>query len=80
MFKFFRDYTRARIFHFRLAHARREADRRRAISGLKQFILCISGRPHVVSKQHIKQLIRDGHFAHGVKAADVEARAIYVTH
>lgn len=75
MVKFFK----ALIFDFRLRHCRREADRRRALSGQKQFVITLNRRPMVVSKQHIKQLVREGMYRKGVTAADIEKAAIYVT-
>lgn len=80
--KFFeniRNYFRALVFESRLKHCRREADRRRAISGQKQLVITLDRRPVVVSKQHIKQLVREGMYKKGVTAADIERRAIYVT-
>lgn len=80
--KFFQnlsDYCRALVFNFRLSHCRREADRRRALTGLKQLVIVLYRQPMVVSKQHIKQLVREGMYRKGVTAADIEAKAIYRT-
>lgn len=80
--KFFqnlRAYCRALVFDFRFRHCRREADRRRALSGLKQLVIVLNRRPMVVSKQHIKKLVREGMYRKGVTAADIEAKAIYRT-
>lgn len=75
MLKFFK----ALIFDFRLRHCRREADRRRALSGQKQLVIVLDRRPVVVSKQHIKRLVREGVYRRGVSAADIEAKAVYRT-
>lgn len=75
MVKFFK----ALVFDFRLRHCRREADRRRALSGQKQLVITLNRRPAVVSKQHIKSLVREGMYRKGVTAADIEKAAIYVT-
>lgn len=75
MVKFFK----ALIFDFRLRHCRREADRRRTLSGQKQLVITLNRRPIVVSKQHIRQLVREGMYKKGVTAADIEKAAIYVT-
>ncbi len=75
MVKFFK----ALIFDFRLRHCRREADRRRALSGRKQLVITLNRRPMVVSKQHIKSLVREGVYRKGVTAAEIEKAAIYVT-
>ncbi len=80
--KFFQNlksYFRAVIFDCRLRHCRREADRRRALSGQKQLVIVLNRRPIVVSKRHIKKLVREGMYRRGVTAADIEAKAIYRT-
>lgn len=80
--KFFQNlktYFKAVVFDCRLRHCRREADRRRALSGQKQLVIVLNRRPVVVSKQHIKQLVREGMYRRGVTAADIEAKAIYRT-
>lgn len=80
--KFFqnlKNYFRAVIFDCRLRHCRREAERRRALYGQKQLVIVLNRRPIVVSKQRIKQLVREGMYRRGVTAADIEAKAIYRT-
>lgn len=72
-------FLKALVFDFRLRHCRREADRRRALSGQKQLVITLNRRPMVVSKQHIKSLVREGMYRKGVTAADIEKAAIYVT-
>lgn len=79
IFKNIKSYFRAVIFDCRLRHCRREADRRRALSGQKQLVIVLNRRPVVVSKQHIKKLVREGMYRRGVTAADIEAKAIYRT-
>ncbi len=79
IFKNIKAYFRAVIFDCRLRHCRREADRRRALSGQKQLVIVLNRRPIVVSKQHIKKLVREGMYRRGVTAADIEAKAIYRT-
>ena len=78
-FQNLRDYCRALVFDLRFRHCRREAYRRRALSRQKQLVIVLNRRPMVVSKQHIKKLVREGMYRKGVTAADVEARAIYRT-
>ena len=79
IFKNIKAWFRAVIFDCRLRHCRREADRRRALSGQKQLVIVLNRRPVVVSKQHIKKLVREGMYRRGVTAADIEAKAIYRT-
>lgn len=77
IFKNIKTWFRAVIFECRLRHCRREADRRRAISGQKRLVIVLNRRPVVVSKQHVRQLVREGMYRRGVTAADIEAKAIY---
>ena len=79
IFKNIKAWFRAVIFDCHLRHCRREADRRRALSGQKQLVIVLNRRPVVVSKQHIKKLVREGMYRRGVTAADIEAKAIYRT-
>lgn len=79
LFNNIRTYFRAVVLDCRLRHARREADRRRALSGQKQLVIVLNRRPVVVSKQHIKRLVREGMYQKGVTAATIEAKAIYRT-
>ena len=79
IFKNIKAYFRAVVFDCRLRHCRREADRRRALSGQKQLVIVLNRRPMGVSKQHIKKLVREGMYRKGVTAADIEAKAIYRT-
>lgn len=80
--KFFQNlktFFNAVVFDCRLRHCRREADRRRALSGQKQLVIVLNRHPVVVSKQHVKRLVREGMYRRGVTAADIEAKAIYRT-
>ncbi len=79
IFKNIKAWFRAVVFDCRLRHCRREADRRRALSGQKQLVIVLNRRPMVVSRQHIKKLVREGMYRKGVTAADIEAKAIYRT-
>lgn len=79
IFKNIKAWFRAVIFDCRLRHCRREADRRHVLSGQKQLVIVLNRRPLVVSKQHIKKLVREGMYRRGVTAADIEAKAIYRT-
>ncbi len=79
LFKNIRAFFRAVVFDFRLSHCRREADRLRALTGKKHLVIVMNRRPVVISKQNIKNLVRDGFYRRGVSAADIEAKAIYRT-
>lgn len=79
LFQNIRAYFRALVFDFRFAAARREANRRAALSGRKHLVIVLNSRPVVVSKQRIKALVKSGEFKKGVTPADIEAKAIYRT-
>lgn len=79
IFKSIRDYCRALVFDFRLAAARRKANRRAALSGRKHLVVIFDRRPIVISKQRVKALVKAGEFKKGVTAADIEAKAVYRT-
>lgn len=79
LFKNIRAFSRALVFDFRLGHCRREADRLRALTGKKHLVIVLNRRPVVISKQSVKELVRDGFYRRGVSASDIEARAIYRT-
>lgn len=78
-FKHLHAYFRALIFDFRVANCRREADRLHALTGKKYLVIVLNRKPVAISKQNIKQLVRDGLYRRGVTPADIEERAIYRT-
>lgn len=79
LIKNIQSYFRALLFDFRFSHCRREADHRRATSGLKHLVIVVDRRPVVVSKPQLKQFVRDGMFRKDVTTANIEAKAIYRT-
>lgn len=79
LFKNIRAFFRAVVFDFRLSHCRREANRLRALTGQKHLVIVLNRRPVVISKQNVKNLVRDGFYRKGVTPADIESRAIYRT-
>lgn len=75
MVKFFNRlmlYTRCKL-------AIKRADKQAVITGRKQLVLMYDGKPLVVSKQHLKKLIRQGAFAKRFTPEKAEALAIYKT-
>ena len=75
MVKFFK----ALLFGYRLRKAIRTADRRKAQTGKKQFVINLCGRPVCVSKVHIRRLMSEGMYRPDVKVADIARVAIYKT-
>ena len=65
------------IFAYRLGRAIKEADRRKAQTGKKQFVINVCGRPLCIGKEHIRWLIMQGFYKEGVKVADIAAKALY---
>ena len=70
-------FIKARIFHRRLKKAIREANELTLKTGRKMLVLNMGGRPVVVAKTKIKQLIHHGYFK--CAAQDVEKSALYKT-
>lgn len=67
------------IFAHRLGKAIKEADRRKAQTGKKQFVINVCGRPLCVSKEHIRRLMAQGFYKEGVNVSDIAAAALYKT-
>ena len=72
-------WCKALVFQIRLNDEKREADYRRGLTGKKMLVLCVAGRPLCVSKQRVKQLIKEGYYKHGTTPEDVEKLALYKT-
>lgn len=67
------------IFAWKYKRAVREAKKLSALFGMKYYVLSMGGRFKVVPKQNIRYLVRTHRFRKGVKIADIEKRALYVT-
>ena len=65
------------IFSYRLGREIKKADRRKAATGKKQFVINVCGKPMCVSKAHIQKLIAQGYYKKGVTVADIAAKALY---
>lgn len=65
------------IFSYRLGREIKKADRRKAATGKKQFVINVCGKPMCVSKEHIRRLIAQGYYKEGVTVADIAAKALY---
>lgn len=70
-------FIKARTFHRRLKKAIREADRITLETGRKVLVLNLGGKPTVVTKGRVKQLVHSGYFKYS--AAEIESRALYNT-
>lgn len=67
------------IFAWKYKRAVREAKKLSALFGMKYYVLNMGGRLKVVPKQNIRHLVRTHRFRKGVKVADIEKQALYVT-
>lgn len=67
------------IFAWKYKRAVREANKLSALFGMKYYVLNMGGKLKVVPKQNISRLIRTHRFRKGVKVADIEKKALYVT-
>lgn len=67
------------IFAWKYKRAVRKAGKLSALFGMKYYVLNMGGRLKVVPKQNIRRLVRAHRFHKGVKVADIEKRALYVT-
>ena len=65
------------IFSYRLGREIKKADRRKAATGKKHFVINICGKPMCVSKEHIRRLVAQGYYKEGVTVADIAAKALY---
>ena len=65
------------IFSYRLRREIKKADRRKAATGKKQFVINVCGKPMCVSKEHIQKLVAQGYYKEGVTVADIAAKALY---
>ena len=65
------------IFSYRLGREIKKADRRKAATGKKQFVLNVCGKPMCVSKEHIRRLVAQGYYKEGVTVADIATKALY---
>ena len=70
-------FIKARIFHRRLKKAIRKADQITLETGRKVLVLNLAGKPTMVTKGRVKQLVHLGYFK--CSAAEVEEQAIYNT-
>jgi len=70
-------FIKARRFHRRLKKAIEKADRITLETGRKVLVLNLAGKPTVVTKGRVKQLIHLGYFKYS--AAEIESRALYNT-
>ena len=67
------------IFAWKYKRAVRKAKKLSALFGMKYYVLSMGGRLKVVPKQNIRHLVRTHRFRKGVKVADIEKIALYVT-
>ncbi|KGF18519.1 hypothetical protein HMPREF1640_03455 [Prevotella sp. S7-1-8] len=67
------------FFAWKYKRAVRKAKKMSALFKMKYYVLSMGGRIKVVPKQNIRHLVRTHRFRKGVKVADIEKIALYVT-
>lgn len=67
------------VLYRRCKRAIKRADRQAVTTGKKQLVIMYGGKPLVVSKQHLKQKIKEGAFCKGFTPEKAELLAIYKT-
>lgn len=65
------------IFAYRLGREIKKADRRKAATGKKQFVLNVCGKSMCVSKERIQKLVAQGFYKEGTTVADIAGKALY---
>ena len=60
--------------------ANKKANKLSELLGMKYYVIYMNGSLKVVPKRTIRELVAKHRFRKGVKVADIERRAIYVTH
>jgi len=67
------------IFAWRYRKAVRKAVRLHESDGRKYFVILMGGKLRVVAKQTVSHLVRTRRFRKGVRTADIEKKALFVT-
>lgn len=67
------------VLYKRCRRAIKRADRQAVTTGRKQLVIMYGGKPIVVSKQHLKEKIKEGAFCKGFTPEKAESLAIYKT-
>jgi len=68
------------IFALKYKRAVKQADKLAKQNKLKYYVIYINGELKVVPKKTIRHLIATRRFKKGTKIADIEKRALYITH
>lgn len=67
------------IFGWRYKRAVKKAIEIQHLTGRKQFVVMYEGKPVVVSKKKIRNLVSTHYFKKGMTIQDIEKRALFVT-
>ena len=68
------------IWGWQCKRAIKKANKLSELLGMKYYVIYMNGSLKVVPKRTIRELVAKRRFRKGVKVADIERRAIYVTH
>lgn len=67
------------VLYKRCKRAIKRADQQATVTGKKQLVIMYGSKPLVVSKQHLKEKIKEGAFCKGFTTEKAESLAIYKT-
>jgi hypothetical protein len=67
------------IWGWQCKRAIKKANKLSKLLGMKYYVIYMNGSLKVVPKRTIRELVAKHRFRKGVKVADIERRAIYVT-
>lgn len=67
------------IFGWRYKRAVKKAIEVQQVTGRKQLVVVYNGKPVVVSKRKIRNLVATGCFVKGLKVQNIEKRALFIT-
>lgn len=67
------------IFAWRYRRAVRKARKLAELFGMRYYVLAYRGRPVIIPKQTVKELIKRRRFRPGTTVADIEKTALFIT-
>ncbi len=76
MIKFIKNY----IFYIRYKRAVKNANKIKELTGKTTLVIIWKGKPVTVTKQALKDWIRDRRLKKGVTVAQIEKGALYIAH
>jgi len=72
-------YIKRIIFGWRYKKAVKNAQNLHEQTGKKYMVIIWNGKPQVAAKSNLRQLIKTKRFRKGIRIADIERMALYIT-